>query len=815
MNNGNEKYLYKATNKKGISLIVLIITIIVALILVATVTVSTLSAIDDANITTFSKNLAEIQDSTESYYLTNNVMPLVADSTALTKDELLAIARSQDVLLEEITDNNDLNSQFYKIDLAKINVTKIPYGNGDLGAGDIFVVAYPSMHAYYPYGLQAKGQIYFSITSKISNVVQIYGEQTDKSSTVVTTSGGIKLTKINGWANKMGVSIEAEMAADEFLYMSVSGDANRLITTIVGKNTFGFNLLSSIVSDSETIKVPTLTLAEANYIELGTKPLIERYVDILKYKGSEVIGKVRIDLSNFSRTLPTITSATISSYSSINTVKINLSSSESGIKEVRYEYLTKYTDNATIENYYNGITDFDTAYMLSKAKSAKVTSDLTTTINAAKNVRSIKIAVIDKAGNVNLYNQEIAPRLYIGYTLDNSTKESVQLTAKMFSVNGIKSIAFSKSIDGVTFTDEQVYTLNTTTNGITTKQNTPFTNFTADNTFVKMVAVNYDNTITETRIVSVNLNYIKANAPGTETNPGIALPQNSTITGKMPTYNNPVIPAGFVAINTAEANWNNVSADWNNGLVIQDTSGNQFVWVPVDGTSVPYAKWCTTGVAYNNANISNDTLPAAITNEANQITKYKGFYIARYEAMFDYNSGNIRVASKKSANKISSSWVRGTTYTGYLFNFINYADSKTYSQNMAANYGYDPTKVITNLVTGTQWDSLMKWIQNSGINITNSGNWGNYSNSISPANIVGFGTLQVSGFSDYWKAKNIYDLAGNTWEWTNEMYTTGYYMLRGGSYTDVSSTYCASNRLNYAATTSQDNISFRPALYIF
>jgi hypothetical protein len=104
---------------------------------------------------------------------------------------------------------------------------------------------------------------------------------------------------------------------------------------------------------------------------------------------------------------------------------------------------------------------------------------------------------------------------------------------------------------------------------------------------------------------------------------------------------------------------------------------------------------------------------------------------------------------------------------------------------MAASYGY--TIVKTGLVTGTQWDTVMKWIQNSGISVTNSSTWGNYYDSVSPANVSGYGELQVSGYSEMWKAKNIYDLAGNTFEWSSEKYSTSY-IRRSGSFYEWGST---------------------------
>ncbi|MDD2377206.1 MAG: hypothetical protein PHD15_07570, partial [Clostridia bacterium] len=504
---------FKKVNKKGISLIILVLIIIVALILLTTIVISTKSAIENANITTFAKDLIEIRQATENYYVANNLMPLLDDSTVMNKDELLVIARSQNILVEELTENNDLNSQFYTIDLSKINVTKSAYGNKKFGENDIFVIAYPSMTVYYPYGLDAKGTTYFSITSKISKITLIPQDQVGSYMASVISSNGIKITKTNGWTNKMNVNIEADMAVDEYLYMSVSGDPDRLITTSTGKNIFGFNLLSSIVSDTETIKVPTLTLEEANYIELGTKPLSDRYVDILKYKNSEIIGKVRIDLSNFNNNMPTISNMTLQSNLTLNTVQLTLTSTESGIKEIRYEYLTKFLEDGTIVNYYNGISNFDSTYMMNTQKKGKITNDLITTISAPKNVQSIMIAVIDKAGNIMLDTINIAPNLYIGYTINSATLKSLQLTANMYSTNGIKSIIFSKSIDGINFTDEQAYTLDTTTNGVTTKQNLPYINFTLNTVYIKMVAVNYDSTITETRVVKVALTTEILNKP--------------------------------------------------------------------------------------------------------------------------------------------------------------------------------------------------------------------------------------------------------------------------------------------------------------
>jgi type II secretory pathway pseudopilin PulG len=255
-------------------------------------------------------------------------------------------------------------------------------------------------------------------------------------------------------------------------------------------------------------------------------------------------------------------------------------------------------------------------------------------------------------------------------------------------------------------------------------------------------------------------------------------------------YDNPIIPTGFTALNTTEANWDNLGSDWDKGLVIQDSNGNQFVWVPIDGTNVTYTKNFTYPSYYGatDSNTTDDTLPTGVTSETTQILTYKGFYIARFEA----GTESSAVVSKKDAT---------------VLNIITYSNSKSTAQTM-----YTGTKVKSGLVTGTMWDTTMKWIQNSDKSVTDSRAWGNYSDSISPANL-GNGTLPTTGYNNNWQAKNIYDLAGNVWEWTNEIYSS-YRVIRGGYYYVSGSTYPASYRYGDILSNSYANVGFRVALYI-
>lgn len=197
-------------------------------------------------------------------------------------------------------------------------------------------------------------------------------------------------------------------------------------------------------------------------------------------------------------------------------------------------------------------------------------------------------------------------------------------------------------------------------------------------------------------------------------------------------YSNPVVPEGFQKIDTKTTKWENMTTDYMKGLVIQDEYGNQFVWVPIFG-NIKYEKWCKFGLPYDYTEDISENNAEIVKS----IKKYDGFYIARFESSFVIHNQSIKAASIKSKNKVvANNWSknRSEQYNGYLWNYINFADAKKYASNMANDYGYDD--VTTFLVNGYAWDSVLRWfVASSDIDMADSRSYGNYYNSISPANI--------------------------------------------------------------------------------
>ena len=308
--------------------------------------------------------------------------------------------------------------------------------------------------------------------------------------------------------------------------------------------------------------------------------------------------------------------------------------------------------------------------------------------------------------------------------------------------------------------------------------------------------------------------------------------------GSQTTVENVVIPEGYYYVGGTKAkgivisdNVADKELDKGKENVRRDLAGNQWVWVPVETPSSLYttvdagvALDGSTGVKttkYTNSEIISgitrglpgstvyrepDILTDSGRDDTNYATagfsslanmaenmkndyeemiasleKYKGFYIGRYE---------LTANGEKT----------GATQTDVIW-YTLYKNCTTLATG---------TKVKTRMIWGLQWDATCNWLDNSGFSITDSSTWGNHKDNTAD----GHGSKQNTGFSENWKANNIYDFAGNCYEFTQEANVTSSRPSRGGNYDNDGSNYPASDRLSNDPTDTDSYLGSRPTLYL-
>ncbi len=299
-----------------------------------------------------------------------------------------------------------------------------------------------------------------------------------------------------------------------------------------------------------------------------------------------------------------------------------------------------------------------------------------------------------------------------------------------------------------------------------------------------------------------------------------------------------------------------------NGLTIQDSKGNQYVWVEVPKTAEVYPTAGLNVTAFSDddyTKIENDlhTYTSVYRNgtsykdeyysdAATGLTKdqyaelkkkmlksvYKngGFYVGKYET-------GIENAPKTSGSSSTApTEIPVIKQNAYPYNWVTCSQAQTLASSMESG------SYTSSLMFGVQWDLVLKYLETKGTAQadlkTDSTSWGNYYNNlwnITNANSkyyyyvnskwtsgaygkkASVETILLStGASEEFSKQGIYDIAGNVMEWTLEYAFNSRWSCanRGGSYnTNGSLSYQASTRDDGGTDVYDNNLGFRVALY--
>ena len=208
-----------------------------------------------------------------------------------------------------------------------------------------------------------------------------------------------------------------------------------------------------------------------------------------------------------------------------------------------------------------------------------------------------------------------------------------------------------------------------------------------------------------------------------------------------------------------------------------------------DGTSYDGSSTYLNILGLTNSSDFATQLQKEFNEMIGSVEKYGGFYIGRYE------TGNTKTTAVVKKGMWPNTQINSTAANWYQ----QYVNSKSIAK---ANSG-----ARSSMIWGSQWDATLKWLVSSGnktyAEIVDSSSWGNYN-----------GSMQTTGKNEAWVANNIYDLAGNAWDWTIEAGSMNYRVTRGGNFYYSGSDSSAFYRSNDFPSGDYASDSSRAILYI-
>ena len=252
-----------------------------------------------------------------------------------------------------------------------------------------------------------------------------------------------------------------------------------------------------------------------------------------------------------------------------------------------------------------------------------------------------------------------------------------------------------------------------------------------------------------------------------------------------------------------------------NGVVIEDKDGNQFVWVPV-ATLADYKRrtWYTGNGSFSDY---SEALPE---DERASVDAYKGFYIGRYEAGDKESTGTTKATFRTSSSDTSNSVTIKADQVPY--SCVTRTKAVSLAEGFATKQGY---KAKTKLVSSYAWDTTIAFIEKTVNNYGSSSSQGNYYNTS-----VNYKDITDESKPEKTKAENssllvatgqttpvcnIYDMGGNVFELTTEFSSDTYNpsAKRGGNYSTSFASYPAGSR-DHDSGYAHVSVGFRLTLFL-
>lgn len=370
--------------KKGLSLLVLTITILVMIVLASVVIFISANVSNNSKKAAFASDLSQLEDLVLEYYLAEGSLPVVTTSTIYDKSTFtILITDGKDFLKNEISENGDDDAFFYKLDLGKLDIKSAKRGleeDGDIT--DSYYVASNTFNVYYLQGEEIAGEYYFSLSENLTGKIKTANNQVlDKTDvTVSSITGAIKLTKNTAeFTNALTVDAKVVLETGETMKYFIAGQE----ITVASENTTID--VANIVSNNSNIKI-AFYQSEAN-----------KYLLAQKYSGDAVVAEAKLNISNLDILAGDISSANIkySKYNKFTLAKISgyTDLGGSGVKEARVLYTEKISGDA----YYTNLPETITKEYVKQA-GKKFDAAM---LKLPSDVKKFALVLIDNAGNIS------------------------------------------------------------------------------------------------------------------------------------------------------------------------------------------------------------------------------------------------------------------------------------------------------------------------------------------------------------------------------------------------------------------------------
>ena len=260
------------------------------------------------------------------------------------------------------------------------------------------------------------------------------------------------------------------------------------------------------------------------------------------------------------------------------------------------------------------------------------------------------------------------------------------------------------------------------------------------------------------------------------------------------------------------------------GIVIEDLVGNQFVWIPAKtedkgGATINLSTGGTETIVYQRTTFTGENITTKFTetmpsDEEASVNAWGGYYIGRYEA------GDKESTEAKTMRSGQTDATITIKKGQAPYNYITQANAKTKAEGMDEAQQY--ATATTKLLSSYAWDTAISYIQIKNSNYGTNSPEGNYynSDSFTYTDIAGdkqtknnnSSTLIPTGQTT--ALSNIYDMGGNLYEYTTESgsYESNPYVYRGGGYSYSYDDYPAGFRGNIFGN-AYSSRGFRVTLY--